>query len=97
MTRLEPGMIIATSYETGPYRILDIQRGCTCPEYVSSLEGDDAPSQEHIHLTLEHIQQKPGKRNRYWLNGYDEETLKCVWNTNRIIIVHGGPVQRTIF
>jgi hypothetical protein len=53
-------------------------RGCTCPEYLDELEmDDDAPrTPPHIHMTCI----KPGgpKRNKFYLGGYDEETLESV-------------------
>jgi hypothetical protein len=41
---LEPlavGDIVKTSYETDPYRVVDIRRGCTCPSYVERLNWSE--------------------------------------------------------
>jgi hypothetical protein len=72
-------MFVRTSYDTGPYRIVSILRGCTCPEYLDTINmTDPPPSRPHIHMTVE----KPGDTPRnspYYLGGYDEETLESVW------------------
>lgn len=99
--RLEVGDIIGTNYDTGPYQIIDIERGCTCQEYVRSLDGDETPSTPHMHLTVKGlIDHHAGKT--YWLNGYDENTLQNVWRpSDRIFSAeYRGrklPVQMTMF
>lgn len=102
--RLEKGMLIKTNY-SGPYRIIDIERGCTCPDYLDEIEMDDPPPQPpHIHLTLS----KPDGSGRFWLNGWDEETLTSLDKTycgqktepdfDRIIIMENDkPIQLTLF
>ena len=75
---LREGMYVRTSYDTGPYQIITITRNCICPEYLDEIEMDDPPpSRPHIHMTCI----KPGgpKRNKFYLGGYDEETLESVW------------------
>lgn len=95
--RLEVGMIIKTNYGTGPYRILDIERGCTCPLYL-----DDKPTPEHIHLTLT----DPDGKGRSWIGYIIEETLTSVPETREgyikdkepdmiIMLDQGIPVQRS--
>lgn len=93
--KLREGMYVKTNYDTGPYRIVEILRGCTCPEYVRSLEGDETPSPPHIHL----IVKKPGdtpRNNPYYLAGYDEETLRCVWSKDRLYVVSPRDVFRQL-
>jgi len=76
--RLREGMLVRTSYGSGPYEILSITRGCTCPEYLDTLEMEDPPPAEpHIHLVC--IKPGESKRNKFYLSGYDEETLESVW------------------
>jgi hypothetical protein len=71
MKRLIPGMLIKTNY-SGPYRIESITRGCECPSYLNTVGLDELPKRRpHIHLALT-TQDGTGK---YWLNGWDEETL----------------------
>ena len=75
MPRLEVGMLIETNY-SGPYRIVEIERDCTCPLYLDELEmDDDAPPQPpHIHLVLS----DPNGRGRYYLSHFIEETLLSI-------------------
>jgi len=76
--RLRVGMYVRTNYNTGPYEVLEITRGCTCPQYLDTIEmADPPPSKPHIHLVC----CKPGesRRSEYYLAGYDEETLESVW------------------
>ena len=69
--KLQPGMLIRTNY-SGPYRIVDVERGCTCPRYLDELDMDDPPPQvPHIHITCT----RPNGKGRYWLNNWDEKTL----------------------
>jgi len=75
---LRVGMFVRTSYGSGPYEITHILRDCTCPECLDTIEmNDPPPTKPHIHLTCI----KPGSsgRSKFWLGGYDEETLESVW------------------
>ncbi len=70
--RLEIGMLIKTNYSDGPYRIIDIERGCTCPSYLDEIEMDDPPPQPpHLHLVCTKAN-GPGKA---YFNNIVEETL----------------------
>jgi hypothetical protein len=100
--RLEVGMLIRTNY-SGPYRILEIKRGCTCPSYLDTMNMATPPSSpEHIHLVLTN----PDGSDKYWLNHFIEETLtsisksycgKNVLDYDRIIIMKDDhPVQTTL-
>lgn len=85
--RLREGMYVRTNYNTGPYQIINILRDCTCPKYLDEIDMDNPPaSRPHIHMTV----RKPGdspRRNPYYLNGYDEETLHSVWSKDRLYVV----------
>jgi hypothetical protein len=51
---IEPGDIVKTNYNGGPYRFVYIHRGCTCPNNVESLNAGGQklpPAPEHIHIT----------------------------------------------
>ena len=85
MSRLETGMIITTTYCLRVHRILEVvERGCTC---LGSKSVSDVPSSPHIHMLCEDTKERSGPRNRYWLNGYSEETLCNVWRDKDIIII----------
>jgi len=72
MRRLEKGMLIKTNY-SGPYRIVSIIRGCTCPLYSDTLKTNSPPDQPpHIHLT---VSDPHNSRRLFWLNHWNEETL----------------------
>ena len=101
--RLEVGDIIKTNYSTGPYTILQIERGCTCPKYLdeieSTFENPAPPSKPHIHLVVLGMCDHH-KGRKYWLNGYDDDTLKSVWNDDYLIPVTDidrPPVQISMF
>lgn len=63
---LEIGMLIKTNY-SGPYRIKSISRGCGCDRY----------EREHIHLVCTN----PDGTGKFWLNGWDERTLRSLNKT----------------
>ena len=103
--RLEPGMLIKTNYSSEPYRIVEVERGCTCPFYLDEIDLDEPPAQpEHIHLTLT----RPDGTGRFWMGHYVEETLLSLDKTycglkdkpdhDRIIILEQDkPIQKTLF
>ena len=85
MTRLHKGMVVRTSYNTGPYRIVDIEEfACTCPSFTDAvtLAKNAPPSRPHYHLTCRKVGEKTGF---YYLNGYDEN-LCSVWNNDYLIV-----------
>ena len=95
--RLEVGDIVKTNYGTGPYDISHILRDCTCPKYLDSIEMENPPaSKPHIHLTC---RDPENPRRLYWLNGYDERTLKSVWSPDDCLIYCGQnkSVQLSLF
>lgn len=85
MSRYRVGMRVRTSYNSGPYVIIQVFEGCTCPSFVDSLNlGDKAPkSRPHVHLICKRLDPRYGKGD-YFLNGYDEN-LKSVWNDDYLI------------
>ena len=102
--RIEKGMLIETNY-SGPYRITEVKRGCTCPTYPDSMDMADPPPQPpHLHLATT----RPDGTGRFGLNHFSEETSlslqktycggKAVLDFDRVIIMdQDGPVQQTMF
>jgi len=85
---LRVGDRFMTSYGSGPYIVTKIMRGCTCPEYVRSLDGDETPSRPHVHIIC---REDPPRFERhedldFYVNGYDEETLHSVWREGDYLI-----------
>jgi hypothetical protein len=72
--RLEKGILIRTNY-SGPYRIMDIRRGCTCPSYLDSIDMENPPAQRpHVDLVCS----RPDGTGRFYLNGWIEGTLRSI-------------------
>jgi len=102
--RLEKGMVIKTNY-SGPYRIAEIIRGCTCPSSLDEVNMVNPPAQPaHLHLVLT----KPDGSGKFWLGHFVEETLLSLQKTycghksepdyDRIIVLEpDAPVQMTLF
>lgn len=85
---LARGMLVRTSYETGPFRIEKVTRGCTCPGYLDMINshGQAKPTAPHVHLVLTHPTDA-ADRGFYWLNHYDEDSLRSVVNNTFLEIV----------
>lgn len=82
MSRIYKGMVVRTSYGTGPYVVKDFTSGCTCPSFVDSINMSNPPaSRSHYHIVC----QKEGERSNSFLNGYDEN-LNSVWSNERLIV-----------
>lgn len=102
--RLEVGMIVSTNYGTGPYQIVRIKRNCDCPNYVELINNPSGArrSKRHIHITCRPVNLPPNKRNELsYLNGYDEKTLRNVWNKKDRLIIRDDvklpkPIQITM-
>lgn len=104
--RLQIGDTIRTSYGTGPYRVIAIRRGCTCPRYDDWLLacGDGAtPSAPHLHLTCvgsaTPVRKRYGEGELRWLNGFsegDDGRFVSVWTDDEIFVVtrHGSAATR---
>lgn len=92
--RLECGMIIRTNYGTEPYRITEVTRGCTCPQY-----GSDVRIKPHVHLVLEWAGPRIGhaEYGPYYLGWYDEDTLRSITHPKDAIEIleTREPVQGT--
>ena len=95
--RLEVGDIVKTNYGTGPYRILKICRGCTCPSPADELNMINPPgSAPHMHLVCARLGDDPHSP-KFYLNGFDEKTLKSVWSSDYLQIVKNNRlVQMTL-
>ena len=102
--RLEKGMLIKTNY-SGPYRIMQIVRGCTCPLYADVLDMAEPPPQPpHLHLTLT----SPDGSGKSYLGHFVEESLLSLHKTycgfktepdfDRIIVMKSDiPIQTSMF
>ena len=100
--KLAVGDIIETNYNTGPYRIVEITRGCTCASYLDTLNnmGEELPPDpEHIHLTLTNPNEPDNKNNRYWINRYLEENGRFVSadNDDEVFVVGKAKGQLSLF
>lgn len=95
--RIEKGQIIKTNYDTGPYEVINVTRGCVCPNYHDVIEMLDPPaSLPHIHLVVRGLEGH-NRGHIGWLSGFDEETLKSVWSSDELIICKNlHPVQQTL-
>ena len=84
MKRVYKGMVVRTSYNTGPFIVTDIKENCTCPNFMDFITlFDRAPSSRpHYHLRCKELHKKSGF---YWLNGYDEN-LNSVWSGDHLIV-----------
>lgn len=88
MGRYYNGMVVRTSYGTGPYEITGVIGGCTCPSFLDHLEYGSRretppPSKTHFHLTCRGL---GDKQDKYYLNGYDENGNSVYSDNDRIIV-----------
>lgn len=94
---IQVGDIFRTSYGSGPYRAVQILRGCTCPRYLDEIEMDDPPpSRPHIHIVCRCVAPRFDREANkdFYVNGYDETTLRSVWNDDCLeVIEHPAGVQ----
>jgi hypothetical protein len=107
MVKLEPGMLVKTSYGEQIFRIKEVHRNCTCPRYVDTINMEDPPDRPpHVHLVCS--DEEPKSRTPSFLGDYDEETLKdidesCLGETDElkheylIILKQDKPIQKTLF
>lgn len=69
-------MRITTGYSDVVYRIISIERGCTCPDYVDQISMREPPPRPpHLHLVVLDV----GTGEKCFLGGFDEATLRRVW------------------
>lgn len=87
MGRIQKGMLVKTSYNSGPYIVESVEGNCDCPSFLDSLEFSEAAprSKPHTHIRCNRL--GGNKKEFYYLNGYDEN-LNCVWNSDRLILLH---------
>ena len=72
--KLESGMLITTNY-SGPYRVKDVRRGCTCSRYVDTLNlRDPPPGRPHIDIVCT----RPDGSGEFYLNRWDEDSLRSL-------------------
>jgi hypothetical protein len=70
-------MIIKTNY-SGPYRIKNVSRGCTCPSYIDEISMQDPPpGPPHIHVVCT----KTDGTGEFFLTRWDENTLRSLDKT----------------
>lgn len=84
---LQPGMIVRTSYGTGPYRIREVVGPCTCPSFIDQINEANPPSSEpHFHLVCDWAGPRVGGRKYEcsFLNGYRPDGTS-VWSGDRLI------------
>lgn len=106
--KLEPGMLIKTSYGEDIYRIESITRNCTCANWYDTviLELPPKPQAPHIHIACEDV--NPKSNTPSYLNEYDEETLRSLRRSGCgekddlaydyiIILEQDKPIQSTFF
>jgi hypothetical protein len=99
---LAVGAIIKTNYETGLHRVVDVMRGCTCPNYVAQLNAGGRnlpPAPEHIHVTCVKPDEEDRPKNHYWLNRYLEEKgrIHSVDTDDEIFVVGKAKGQMSLF
>lgn len=97
MRRIEVGQILKTNYDTGPYRVVSIDRNCTCEDPVDWDKHIVLPP--HLHMRLKSIAADHNFGEDAWLNFYDEETLRSVRNDGKdrlILCENVEPVQSTL-
>lgn len=82
MARFRKGLLVRTSYGTGPYVITKVTGPSIEPSFLSQLNQDFTPSKPHFYLTVRPV----GVRSNSdcYLNGYDENG-NSVWNNDRLI------------
>lgn len=85
------GAVVRTSYGSGPYVVLSVHGPCNCPEYLRHINGVDAPSEPHYHLTC-----RSEDGARAWLNGYRLDGTS-VWSDDRIEVLRLNPTQLDLF
>lgn len=89
---LDPGTIIKTSYNTGPYIIKSRSGLCICPEDCLPAIGGKTFSPEHYH----YICTKEGVNGEFYLNGFDKNNYN-VWNGDYLIVLSTEGVQKQMF
>lgn len=80
---LKIGAVVATSYGSGPYRVIRMIEDCTCASVHEPLSSVSEP---HSHLTCVPLdRRRPTKADHCWLNGYRPDGTS-VWSSDQIYI-----------
>ena len=75
--------VVRTSYNTGPYRIVQISSECTCPSFLDNINSlTPCESEPHFHLTVTDVE--PTRRGYSYLNGYRKDGTS-VWSDDFLI------------
>ena len=86
---VEVGDVVKPNYNSGPYLVLQVFRGCTCPSFDETIDkptGKQRKRQPHMHLVCGVAPESPDHYSgRYYLSGYDEETLCRVADSDGIV------------
>lgn len=109
MSRIEIGQIIKTNYDTGPYRVVSIVRGCTCPHVLDDMnakrpheEPDPLPPHAHLYLRGTEDAAPHNRGEEAWIGYLDEETLRTYGaggklTRDRVILLKNPvPIQTSI-
>lgn len=86
---VQAGSVVSTSYGTGPYVVVEVIRGCTCPSYLDEINMDSPPpSPPHLHLVCRLLDDP--RAGRFYLGGLvpDGDHLRSCWNDD-VVFVHG--------
>lgn len=81
--KLQPGVVVRTSYGTGPYCITSVYGPCACPRFLDSISLREPPASElHYHLLCEDADRRGGAP--YHLNGYRPDGTN-VWDSDYLV------------
>ena len=98
---LQRGSIVRTSYETGPYVVLEMLTDCTCPKYEDLISMANPPaSAPHTHLMCACIVHGVQVKELAWLHGYTDQgdgRIKSVWCDDELYVQGLAPGQLLLF
>ena len=98
---LQLGSIVRTSYNTGPYIVLEVLTDCTCPRYEDEISLANPPaSAPHMHLTCACIVHNIEGKELAWLNGYADcggGRIQSVWCKDELFVVGLVSAQLSLF
>ncbi len=76
------GLLVRTSYGTGPYLVRTLSGPCICCSYLDTINGRERPSKPHFHLTF---RRPDGRGGDYYLNGFTLEG-RSVWSRDKLTV-----------
>ena len=85
---IQVGDIVTTSYDTGPYVIVEIIGPSTAAHYIDQINGIDRNSEPHYGLRCGWAGPRCADHryaDNYWLNGYRLDGTS-VWDDDRLTI-----------